>query len=131
MSEGDLKTEARMAGEWADIVIERWEKRIARLRIGHTGDLVRSFTSAVEADAKGDVGKITFTYLYYGMFVDMGVGRGTTYAQRGNSRRVAKPWYSSVVRREVWKLGELMIERYGVSVLKSLRMVEQTINMAL
>lgn len=131
MSDEDLKTEAKMAGEWADIVIERWEKRISRLRIGHTGALVRSFTSAVEADAKGDVGKITFTYLYYGMFVDMGVGRGTTYAQRGNSARVAKPWYSSVVRREVWKLGELMIERYGVSVLKSLRMVEQTINMAM
>ena len=127
----DLKSEAVMAREWADITIERWVKRISRLGIGRTGDLVRSFTSAVQADSRGDVQKITFTYLYYGMFVDMGVGRGTTYAQRGNSARVAKPWYSSVVRREVYKLGELMIERHGVSVLKSLRMVEQTINMAL
>ena len=119
--------EAYIATRWAEIVIERWQKRIARFRIGSTGALVRSFTSAVETDAKGDVSKIAFTYLYYGMFVDMGVGRGTKYEQRGTTNRKVKPWYSSIVRKEIYKLGELMIERHGVKVLDSMRLMEKTL----
>lgn len=123
----DERQEAYIASRWAEIVIERWQKKIAKYKIGSTGALVRSFTSAVEADAKGDVQKITFTYLYYGMFVDMGVGRGTKYSQRGTSKRQIKPWYSSVVRREIYKLGELMIEKHGVKVLDSMRLMEKTL----
>lgn len=121
------RQEAYIASRWAEIVIERWQKKIAKYKIGSTGALVRSFTSAVEADAKGDVQKITFTYLYYGMFVDMGVGRGTKYSQRGTTKRQIKPWYSSVVRREIYKLGELMIEKHGVKVLDSMRLMEKTL----
>lgn len=123
----DERQEAYIASRWAEIVIERWQKKIAKHKIGSTGALVRSFTSAVEADAKGDVQKITFTYLYYGMFVDMGVGRGTKYSQRGTTKRQIKPWYSSVVRREIYKLGELMIEKHGVKVLDSMRLMEKTL----
>lgn len=123
----DERQEAYIASRWAEIVIERWQKKIAKYKIGSTGALVRSFTSAVEADAKGDVQKITFTYLYYGMFVDMGVGRGTKYSQRGTTKRQIKPWYSSVVRREIYKLGELMIEKHGVKVLDSMRLMEKTL----
>lgn len=116
-----------MAQEWADITIERWIKKTSRMKIGSTGALVRSFASSIQADARGDVQKITFTFLYYGIFVNMGVGRGTNLQQVGTTNRIKKPWYSSVVRREVYKLGELMIERYGSKVLSALRMVEQTI----
>ena len=123
----DERQEAYIASRWAEIVIERWQKKIAKYKIGSTGALVRSFTSAVEADAKGDVQKITFTYLYYGMFVDMGVGRGTKYSQRGTTKRQIKPWYSIVVRREIYKLGELMIEKHGVKVLDSMRLMEKTL----
>lgn len=123
----DERQEAYIASRWAEIVIERWQKKIAKYKIDSTGALVRSFTSAVEADAKGDVQKITFTYLYYGMFVDMGVGRGTKYSQRGTTKRQIKPWYSSVVRREIYKLGELMIEKHGVKVLDSMRLMEKTL----
>lgn len=121
------KDEARMAREWADITIDRWLKKTARLKIGNTGALVRSFTSSVIADARGDVQKIAFTFLYYGIFVDMGVGRGTNLQQVGLTNRKKKPWYSPVVRREIYKLGELMIENYGVKALGALRLVEQTI----
>ena len=123
----DERQEAYIASRWAEIVIERWQKKIAKYKIGSTGALVRSFTSAVEADAKGDVQKITFTYLYYGMFVDMGVGRGTKYSQIGTTKRQIKPWYSSIVRREIYKLGELMIEKHGVKVLDSMRLMEKTL----
>lgn len=123
----DERQEAYIASRWAEIVIERWQKKIAKYKMGSTGALVRSFTSAVEVDAKGDVQKITFTYLYYGMFVDMGVGRGTKYSQRGTTKRQIKPWYSSVVRREIYKLGELMIEKHGVKVLDSMRLMEKTL----
>ena len=120
----DERQEAYIASRWAEIVIERWQKKIAKYKIGSTGALVRSFTSAVEADAKGDVQKITFTYLYYGMFVDMGVGRGTKYSQRGTTKRQIKPWYSIVVRREIYKLGELMIVTHGGKVRDSMRLLD-------
>ena len=64
-----------MAERWADIVIERWIRKIQSLNIGSTGDLLKSLEAQVAVDANGDPQKITFLYLYYGIFTDMGVGK--------------------------------------------------------
>ena len=64
-----------MAERWADIVIERWIRKIQSLNIGSTGELLKSLEAQVAVDAKGDPQKITFLYLYYGIFTDMGVGK--------------------------------------------------------
>lgn len=104
----------QMAERWAEIVIERWIRKIQVLDIGSTGELLKSLQSHVTLDAKGDPAKITFTYLYYGIFTDMGVGKDVKIGEagRGNNRR-KKPWYSSVFENEVATLGRLMAERYG------------------
>lgn len=62
--------------EWAEITMQRWEMRIAKLKFlpTHTGDLINSFRAHVEKDANGDVAKISFTFLYYGYYVDSGSG---------------------------------------------------------
>ncbi|MBR6457372.1 MAG: hypothetical protein IKS71_02125 [Bacteroidales bacterium] len=99
------KGKFEMTRRWAEITIERWQRRIEALGIGRTGELARSFEAHVTADSKGDPEKITFAFLYYGRFVDMGVGRG----RRGQR----KPWYSSVFRKEVAKLGFFMASKYG------------------
>ena len=103
-----------MAERWAEIVIERWIRKIQVLDIGSTGELLKSLQSHVTLDAKGDPAKITFTYLYYGIFTDMGVGRNVKIGEagKGNNRK-KKPWYSSVFQNEVATLGRLMAERYG------------------
>ena len=104
----------QMAERWAEIVIERWIRKIQVLDIGSTGELLKSLQSPATLDAKGDPAKITFTYLYYGIFTDMGVGKDVKIGEagRGNNRR-KKPWYSSVFENEVATLGRLMAERYG------------------
>lgn len=103
-----------MAERWAEIVIERWIRKIQSLGIGSTGELLRSLEAHVAVDAQGKPAKITFLYLYYGIFTDMGVGRSVKLGQagKGNSRQ-RKPWYSSTFLKEVNTLGRCMAERYG------------------
>lgn len=98
--------------EWAKIVIERWENRITTLKIKETGQLLKSFTHFVNTQSNGDPERITFAFEYYGKFVDMGVGRGTTIAQVGSTKRIAKPWYSKVFWSQFLKLTELLKEKY-------------------
>lgn len=103
-----------MAERWADIVIERWIRKIQSLGIGSTGELLRSLQAHVAVDSQGNPAKITFLYLYYGIFTDMGVGRSVKLGQAGKgNRRTRKPWYSSTFLKEVNTLGRCMAERYG------------------
>lgn len=111
---------------WSDIVIERWRKRISRLKINDTRALSRSFQVMVEKDANGDPEKITFTFLYYGKFVDMGVGKDTNLSQRGQTNRKAKPWYTTGFRKEISKLAGIMAEKYGGEVVSMIKMLEMS-----
>lgn len=101
-----------MAERWAEIVIERWIRKIQSLNIGSTGELLKSLQAHVAVDANGNPAKITFLYLYYGIFTDMGVGRGVKLGDKSETRK-KKPWYSSVFLKEVNILGRKMAERYG------------------
>lgn len=101
-----------IAERWAEIVIERWIRKIQALNIGSTGELLKSLEAHVAVDAQGNPEKITFLYLYYGIFTDMGVGKNVKLGSvKGNRKK--KPWYSSVFLKEVNALGRIMAERYG------------------
>lgn len=113
-----------IAVAWAEITIQRWESKITKLNIVETSELLRSFTSQVTMDAKGDPEKIIFTFLYYGIFPDMGVGKGVKYDQVGESNRRAKPWYSRQLTAEVHKLAYLMAERYGEKALNVINIIQ-------
>ena len=112
----------------AQITIKRWRKKIDRLKIGQhsSGELFRSFQYNVLASSGGDVQKIEFAFRYYGKFVDMGVGKGTTLSDqpmpRGMRRlygkllglkRVPKKWYSKTFYAETQKLLEILQKEYG------------------
>lgn len=117
MAADNEKTKAEMLARWAEIVIERWQRGIARPRRARaavdTSHLLKSFTSQVVSDADGDPQKVVFTFAYYGRFVDMGVGRGVPIEKVPQSRREPVPWYDKRFRAEVSKLSELLAERYG------------------
>ena len=98
---------------WADIVIERWETKIERLRIGNTGNLAKSFYQHVQTQANGNPELIIFTFEYYGKFVDMGVGRGVPLSQVEFSYRRPKPWYSKVFFSQLEKLKDILADKYG------------------
>ena len=55
----------KMAERWADIVIERWIRKIQALEIGSTGELIKSLQAHVALDAQGNPAKITFLYLLW------------------------------------------------------------------
>ena len=109
-------TKLEMTQEWARIVIERWQKRMESLNMGDSGELLKSFESQVSVDANGDPSKITFAFLYYGRFPDMGVGRGVKLSDVPDStgRRQVKPWYSQTFMNEVVKLGHFLAAKYGL-----------------
>lgn len=92
--------------EWAEITVQRWEMRIAKLRFlpDHSGDLINSFRAHVEKDANGDGGKIAFTFLFYGYYVDAGAGPGV---------RKPKPWFNKIYWREFNQLSRLLAAQYG------------------
>lgn len=103
-----------MVQRWAEIVIERWQARMEALEVGSTGELMRSFHAQVTNDANGDPTKVTFAFLYYGRFPDMGVGRGITLSDVPAPGRPVKPWYSQVFLGEVVKLGRMLAAKYGI-----------------
>ena len=98
---------------WADIVIERWEIKIQRLKIYDSGQLVRSFYHHVKTQANGNPELIVFTFEYYGKFVDMGVGRGVTVEEVSFSNRRPRAWYSKIFFSQLEKLKEILAEKYA------------------
>lgn len=95
---------------WAKMMINIWEEKVMTLNIHDTGALLRSFQYNVIAAANGDIGKIVFTYNYYGRMVDMGVRRGIKIGDEDVKR---KPWYNKPFYHSVKVLSEKSAELYG------------------
>jgi hypothetical protein len=108
------RSKLEMTQRWAEIVIERWQARMEALGVGDTGTLLRSFRAQVDQDSSGDPTKVTFAFLLYGRFPDMGVGRGISFHDAPTGNRQVKPWYSKTFLAEVLKLGRMMATRYGI-----------------
>ena len=107
------QTDLKLSAEaWAEIVIERWERKIKQLRIRHTGSLLQSFHQHVNTQSNGNPDRIILTFNYYGKFVDMGVGKGVPHAKVELSNRKAKPWYSKTFYSQLMKLSEILQVKY-------------------
>lgn len=105
---------------WAEIVIKTWLEKIIRLNINYSHALYNSFAHHVITNANGDPERIEFAFLYYGKFVDMGVGNGVSKSEAtelvtgGQSGRRAKPWYSKTFYHQLQILRELLAEKYAM-----------------
>ena len=99
--------------KFADITIERWMKRMDALGIYETGELKKSFDAQVRLDANGNPELVQFTYMYYGIFPDLGVGTGVTMEQAPSGNRKIKAWYNKTLWRRLNWLAEFMAEEYG------------------
>lgn len=121
------------AEAWAKITVEKFMASIDKRRVGNYdpskkspserakyGYLRDSFVQNVIHGANGDVQKIKMSFAYWGAMVDMGVSgrrgkKGTR--SRGLKRRVErrpKKWYSKTAEKEVFKLGRILQEKYGM-----------------
>jgi len=100
---------------WADIVIKNWLAKIDAMGIHDTYELSQSFIHHIISNAGGDIARIEFAFLFYGRFVDMGVGKGIKIEDTGmkESRRRPHKWYSPVIYSQVKKLTEILAEKYA------------------
>jgi hypothetical protein len=120
--------------EWLKYSIEKFQANIRKLKIGSTGELLRSFQGQVLADAGGDELKIRLAYALQGLFVDMGVGRRRQQEASPDARRLrgkggrfvrqggrhAKTWYGKQMGHERHRLAELLTEASGRLMLTSI-----------
>jgi len=98
---------------WAQMMVTIWQDKVIKQNIRDTGALLTSFTSELQMQSGGDVGKIVHSYLYYGRMVDMGVGRGVKMGEVKGSGRRSKPWYNKSYYHSVKVLTEKMAALYG------------------
>jgi hypothetical protein len=121
------------AEAWAEIVIDNWLDKISKLNIGYSFQLERNFIHEIARGPNGVPTLISFSFPYYGKFVDMGVGKGVRLedvksgasdyrAGEGGHRRRPKKWYSPVFYAEVQKLTRILAEKYAL--MGSLAIVE-------
>ncbi|MCX6305534.1 MAG: hypothetical protein NT040_11250 [Bacteroidetes bacterium] len=113
--------------EWAFYTVRIWQEKIRTpYHIGVSGHLENSFSYKLSGHGEDENIRVMFQFLYYGKFVDMGVGRGTDISQvkenrtsrmlqgkmLGN-RRVAKKWYSKTLFAETATLKEILAREYA------------------
>jgi hypothetical protein len=102
---------------WADITLKIWRDKIVALQVYDTGELMLSLKNELTRAAGNSVEKVEFTFKLYGVFQDLGVGREISRGNGGDlgftPNRKRREWYSKVFYREVMRLKEILIDRYG------------------
>ncbi|MBQ4548069.1 MAG: hypothetical protein IJA42_02605 [Bacteroidales bacterium] len=116
--------------KFADITIERWINRIYQLNIRETGELIRSFDSHVRYDANGKPELVVFTYLYYGLFPDLGVGTGVTMDMAPSGNRKIKAWFNKIFWKRLQWIAYRTAEQYGIDAAEQIKTIieRQNIN---
>jgi hypothetical protein len=111
--------------KWAEFTVKRWQENLVKMRVDNTGALMNSFLVNIVEQSGGSVEKINFKFMFYGRFIDMGVGKGVkvggvvelrTQRREGNksvNKRKPKKWYSKSLAFNVTRLSEIMAEKYG------------------
>jgi len=107
---------------WKDILLERLVENIIKQRILNTWSLHDSIFAKVIGGGE-TVEAVALQYLFYGKFVEMGVGKGVTLTNRtdmqkdfaqgfeGTSRRPRK-WASKTIYSQTLKLKDLLATKY-------------------
>lgn len=101
---------------WMDITEKIFRRKILMLDIWNTGALYDSLEHQAFLNSNGFPEKVDFLYKYYGIFSDMGVGKGVSVGTPGNvpTTRKAKPWKSKVLFAQVQRLSEILSNKYSI-----------------
>lgn len=59
---------------------------------------------------RGEIDRISFNMPRHGIFVHLGVGRGTPKSKIGQTKRQAKEWFNPVIEKEIDKLADGLAE---------------------
>jgi hypothetical protein len=64
--------------------------------------------------------KVSFKFPQHMVFVHKGVGKGTPIAKAGTGTRKAKEWFEPPIERNIDKLGDIVAEELGESIVNNL-----------
>lgn len=84
---------------WADTMITIWREKIERLRVVHTYSLHQQINENV-ITSSNDVATIQHKFLEYGIYQDMGVGKGYTKGN-GGDLKILDPAYRAEHRLDI------------------------------
>lgn len=131
-----MLTQAQTVEKWLEYTLDDLREQLRKQKIQDTGHLLASVQGHLVAAAGDDVTKLSIAYATYGMFVDMGVGRGMGKGIRkrdsdyerirdGRGRllqhaRKARPWSSKVVGKQAMRLSIILSDYYGETTIASL-----------
>ncbi len=131
-----MLTQAQTVEKWLEYTLDDLREQLRKLNIQDTGHLLASVQGHLVAAAGGDVTKLSIAYATYGMFVDMGVGRGmgkgirkrdSDYERIRDTRgrllqhaRKPRPWSSKVVGKQAMRLSIILSDYYGETTVASL-----------
>ncbi len=122
--------------EWLSIAVDRFQKSIKGNKIGVTQKLFNSFVTNIFQNSGGSISKVEIAFLFYGRYIDMGVGKGfpiggrRTYKDFAEFRhndgklkkdpfRKPKKWYSKTKAYEVGQLTDILAKQYGLHTAKA------------
>lgn len=72
----------RYSEAWVDKMLEIWREKIERLKIVRTGALHQSFRNSITATSQGLT--INLKFLHYGIYQELGVGKGYVHNNGGD-----------------------------------------------
>lgn len=96
---GELAEVRQFYGAWTEKMVEIWRDRLELFEAIDTRSLYHSVQRA-SSHLDGFDADISFTFLYYGIYVDAGTGRGYTRGNGGDLKFLGKDY------RKKHKLGE-------------------------
>jgi hypothetical protein len=120
---------------WAEMMINIWKEKMKSLDIKDTGALMNSLRTEVVRQSGGNAAKVDLFYLFYGNYVDLGVGRemgingrlGKDRNELGqfleDPKRKPKPWLRGSFWYSKQKLRAKMLEQTGRAYLESVAAV--------
>lgn len=99
-------------------MLDIWQERIYRLGVMHTGALWRSpLSMPVRADGRFLDVSLSQTFLEYGLWQDLGVGREVPHGNSGDigreKKRQRRRWFSTKYYASVMNLRDFMAESLG------------------
>lgn len=130
----------QIGDDWARITIDRMKTAFDKYKIKSRSHLYQSFQKSIASN--NGVATIRISFLLYGKFVDMGVGRGVPIGDRNTKAfkrsrnakgqlnkysRKQKPFYSKNIGKETMILGGILVNEYSRSFNKLLDQMPQRI----
>ncbi len=117
-SQQSIEARQKYVEAWNTTMVNIWRERISKLGVYDTGALWRSVLSLpVQADGRFYDITLSQTFLEYGIWQDLGVGREVYHGNPGNIGRAKvrerRRWFSVKYYASVMRLRDFMAESLG------------------